>query len=145
MATAVLGATVFFARLTIAALQYEARWTNLAYDIFLAVLWACSAVAQNGADFADPQHPSERPWYLVRSCDEAWVQNRGWCRVAKWEYAWALLAALFYAARITGSLGRLVYELEQRDGRAAALETPPLLDERTQDSGSWVATYTDDA
>ncbi|KZL65591.1 hypothetical protein CI238_06307 [Colletotrichum incanum] len=144
MATAVLGATIFFARLTIAALQYEARWTNLTYDIFLAVLWACSAAAQNGPDFTDPQHISERPWYLVRSCDEAWAQNRGWCRLAKWGYAWALLAASFYAARIVGSLGWLAYEIGKRDGRTAALKTPSLFDERTWDGGNWRAAYTDD-
>ncbi|KXH65646.1 hypothetical protein CSAL01_09464 [Colletotrichum salicis] len=108
MATAVLGATVFFARLTMAALRYEARWTNLAYDAFLAVFWACSAAAQNGLDLTDPQHLSERPWYLTRSCDEAWPQNRGWCRIAKWEYCWSILAASFYVARILGSLGYLL-------------------------------------
>lgn len=34
-----------------------------------------------------------RPWYLVRGCEEAWRGNRAWCRIAKWEYGWAIMAA----------------------------------------------------
>ncbi|GKT40316.1 uncharacterized protein ColSpa_00497 [Colletotrichum spaethianum] len=143
MATAVLAASIFFARLMMAALQYEARWTNLAYDVFLAVLWACSAAAQDGSDFSDPQHLSERPWYLVRSCDEAWVQNRGWCRVAKWGYAWATLAASLYIAKIIGSLGWLAYQSGKRDGKADALTSQSLLEGWSWDGENWIALYKD--
>ncbi|WYZ42685.1 hypothetical protein EsH8_VI_000384 [Colletotrichum jinshuiense] len=147
MAIAVLGASVFFARLTMAALQYEARWTNAAYDAFLAVLWACSAAAQNGPDFTDPQHLSMRPWYLERSCDEAWAQNRGWCRIAKWEYGWAILAASFYAARMIGALGWSAYEKGNKDGRASGPKMRYLLDDWACDGqGIWIASsYKDDA
>ncbi|EXF74199.1 hypothetical protein CFIO01_06793 [Colletotrichum fioriniae PJ7] len=145
MATAVLGATIFFARLTMAALQYEARWTNLAYDAFLCILWACSAAAQNGPDLSDPHHLSERPWYLTRSCDEAWPQNRGWCRIAKWQYAWSIFAAFFYVARILGSLGWSMYEKGRRDGvitgrKALSLSECDLWTEECD-----IALYKDDA
>ncbi|TDZ67534.1 hypothetical protein CTRI78_v002817 [Colletotrichum trifolii] len=120
MATAVLGLAVFFARLTMAALHYDARWTNLSYDIFLTMLWVFSAGAQNGSDLTDAQHLMERPWYLVRSCDDSWLQNRGWCRIAKWEYAWAILAASFYLSRIIVGLGSMVYEKGRRDGATAS-------------------------
>ncbi|KAF6828633.1 hypothetical protein CPLU01_08402 [Colletotrichum plurivorum] len=118
-AISILGLAIFFARITIAALRYEARRTNAGYDALLAVLWALSAAAQNGADLSDPEHLMERPWYLVHGCDGAWSQNRGWCRMAKWEYAWAIFAAVFYAARIVGTLGVVVYEKGRRDGKAA--------------------------
>ncbi|KAF6814736.1 hypothetical protein CMUS01_12589 [Colletotrichum musicola] len=118
-AIAVLGLAILFARITIAALRYEARRTNAGYDVLLAVLWALSAAAQNRADLSDPEHLMERPWYLVRGCGEAWSQNRGWCRMAKREYAWAIVAAMFYAARIVGTLGVVVYEKGRRDGREA--------------------------
>lgn len=167
MATAILGASVFFARLTMAALQYEARWTNAAYDAFLAVLWACSAAAQNGPDFTDPQHLSMRPWYLERSCDEAWAQNWGWCRIAKWEYGWAILAAYaprplcplstwnkielthtrsFYTARMLGALGWSAYEKGNKDGRASGPKMRYLLDDWACDGqGTWIASsYKDD-
>ncbi|KAK1638548.1 hypothetical protein BDP81DRAFT_209254 [Colletotrichum phormii] len=145
MATAVLGATVFFARLTMAALRYEARWTNLVYDAFLAVLWACSAAAQIGPDLTDPRHLSERPWYLVRSCDEAWPQNRGWCRIAKWEYCWSILAAAFYVARILGSLGCLLYEKGQKDGRTARFKSPLMLEVHASNEGRDTASYKDNS
>ncbi|KAK6213792.1 hypothetical protein QIS74_09794 [Colletotrichum tabaci] len=141
MATAVLSATVFFARLTIAALQYEARWTNLVYDVLLAFLWARSAATQNGPDFTDPQHLSERPWYLVRSCDEAWAQNRGWCRIAKWEFSWAILAAAFYAARLVGALGWSTYELGKRDGMKSGRKMDLMLEQWTGDTKKWVAAH----
>ncbi|KAF9876643.1 hypothetical protein CkaCkLH20_06051 [Colletotrichum karsti] len=88
-----LSLAVLFARITMAALEYSARCTNVAYDAFLAVLWACSAAAQNGADLSDPAHLMPRPWYLDRSCDEAWVGNKGWCQLAKWGFVWAIIAA----------------------------------------------------
>ncbi|KAK1689317.1 hypothetical protein BDP55DRAFT_691495 [Colletotrichum godetiae] len=145
LATAVLGATVFFARLTMAALRYEARWTNLTYDASLAVLWACSAAAQNGSDLTDPQHLSERPWYLMRSCDEAWSQNRGWCRIAKWEYSWSILAASFYVARFLGWLGCLLYEKGQRDGRTASCKSPLMLEVHASNEGRDTASYKNDS
>lgn len=42
--------------------------------------------------------------------------------MAEWEYAWAILAAVFYAARIVGTLGVVVYEKGRRDGREADWE-----------------------
>ncbi|OHE92276.1 hypothetical protein CORC01_12445 [Colletotrichum orchidophilum] len=144
-ATAVLGATAFFARLTMAALQYEARWTNLAYDAFLAALWACSAAAQNGPDLTDSKHFCERPWYLTRSCDEAWPENRGWCRIAKWEYAWSILAASFYVTRIVGALGWLVYEKGERDGRKTGHKMSVLLEDCEWDDRCGNTSDKDDA
>ncbi|KAF4777571.1 hypothetical protein HER10_EVM0003930 [Colletotrichum scovillei] len=133
MATAVLGATIFFARLTMATLQYEARWTNLAYDAFLSVLWACSAAAQNGPDLSDTHHLSERPWYLTRSCDEAWLENRGWCRIAKWEYAWSIFAAW------------ALYEKGRRDGMSTGCKALSLSECDLWTEECEIALYKDDA
>ncbi|EQB53344.1 hypothetical protein CGLO_06933 [Colletotrichum gloeosporioides Cg-14] len=108
-ATAVLSLAVLFVRITIAALHYDARWTNTAYDAVLAGLWAWSAAAQGGADLTDPEHLMPRPWYLVRGCEKAWRGNRTWCRVAKWEYG------IFYIAKIVGTAGWMVYEKGKRD------------------------------
>ncbi|KXH35421.1 hypothetical protein CSIM01_10180 [Colletotrichum simmondsii] len=144
MATAVLGATIFFARLTMAALQYEARWTNLAYDVFLGVLWACSAVAQNGPDLSDPYHLSKRPWYLTRSCDEAWPENRGWCRIAKGEYVWSIFAAVFYVARAIGTLGWSAYEKGRRDGISTGCKVSSLSECHPWTEDCEIALYRDD-
>ncbi|KAF5494100.1 hypothetical protein CGCS363_v009807 [Colletotrichum siamense] len=114
-ATAVLSLAVLFARITIAALRYDARWTNTAYDAVLASLWAWSAAAQGGADLTDPEHLMPRPWYLTRGCEEAWRGNRAWCRIAKWEYGWAIMAAIFYMTKIVGTAGWMVYEKGRRD------------------------------
>ncbi|KAL0936292.1 uncharacterized protein CTRU02_208507 [Colletotrichum truncatum] len=142
-AIAVLSFPVLFARITMAALQYESRWTNIAYDVLLAALWAFSAVAQNGSDLTDPQHLMERPWYLTRTCDEAWSQNRGWCKIAKWEYGWAIVAASFYTLRIIGALGLSVYEKGKRDGGQNGLKES-LMDEWTwDDQDGRVAPYKD--
>ncbi|KAL3291637.1 hypothetical protein RB213_008670 [Colletotrichum asianum] len=112
-ATAVLSLAVLFARTTIAALRYDARWTNTAYDAVLAGLWAWSAAAQGGADLTE--HLMPRPWCLVRGCEEAWRGNRSWCRIAKWEYGWAIMAAIFYMTKIVGTAGWMVYEKGRRD------------------------------
>ncbi|KAI3528318.1 hypothetical protein CABS01_02073 [Colletotrichum abscissum] len=145
MATAVLGATIFFARLTMAVLQYEARWTNLAYDAFLGVLWACSAAAQNEPDLSDPHHFSERPWYLTRSCDEAWPENRGWCMIAKWEYAWSIFAAFFYVARVVGTLSWSLYEKGRRDGFSTGCKALSLSECDPWTEECEIALYMDDA
>ncbi|KAH0430237.1 hypothetical protein CcaCcLH18_07910 [Colletotrichum camelliae] len=115
-ATAILSLAVLFARITIAVLRYDARWTNTAYDVVLAVLWAWSAAAQGaGADLTDPEHLIPRPWYLARGCEEAWRGNRAWCRVAKWEYGWAIMAAIFYIMIIIATAGCMLYEKGRRD------------------------------
>ncbi|OLN97087.1 hypothetical protein CCHL11_02163 [Colletotrichum chlorophyti] len=141
MATAVLGTSVFFARMTMAALRYEARGMNILYDAALSILWACSAVAQNGPDLSDSEHVSARPWYLERDCDDAWAANRGWCRIAKWEYAWAVLAALFYGAKMVGILGWSLYEKGKKDGRTEDFDIRVWNRDST---GNWAVSYKHD-
>ncbi|KAK2772615.1 hypothetical protein CKAH01_13911 [Colletotrichum kahawae] len=93
-ATAVLSLAVLFARITIAALRYDARWTNTAYDVVLAALWAWSAAAQGGgADLTDSEHLMPRPWYLARGCEEA----------------------IFYIMKIIATAGCMLYEKGRRD------------------------------
>ncbi|KAJ0162531.1 hypothetical protein CTA2_4412 [Colletotrichum tanaceti] len=124
-ATEVLGATVFFARLAIAALQYEARWTchvPRLNDALLAFLWARSAATQNEADFADPLHLSEKPW------------------IAKWE----ILKQDVDVARIVGALEWSRCELGKRAGMKSVRKMDSMLDQLAEDAKKWVATYKDE-
>ncbi|KAM5354413.1 hypothetical protein ACJ41O_001062 [Fusarium nematophilum] len=114
LAIAILGFVIFVARATMSHLEYLPCYVNTLYDILLLGLWTVSLTGQASGDLSDPQHPSPYPWYLTRSCSEAWGKNRGYCHVAQASFAVSILAAVLYGGRIIREVLLMAY----RRGRA---------------------------
>jgi hypothetical protein len=57
-------------------------------NTILVALWIVSIVGQAGPDHSDPQHPSNIPWYISKSCDLAEPYGKKhYCLMAKASFA----------------------------------------------------------
>jgi hypothetical protein len=100
LAEAILSLAVFLVRHITSRLDYLPRSVSIFYDMLCCCLWTFSVVGQSSADDSDPEHPSPRPWYLVRSCSYAHTQNQSFCRVAQASFAISMSAVVVYGSRI---------------------------------------------
>lgn len=69
------------------------------YYVLLNLLWLHTLSQQLSGDFTDNEHLSPYPWYLTRSCTDAWPQSRGPCHALRAGVYVFLLMLIFGAAR----------------------------------------------
>lgn len=71
-------------------------------NTILVAMWIVSVVGQAGPDHSDPEHPSNIPWYLSKSCDLASPYGKKhYCLMAKGTFAvtvFLLYASPFHVA-----------------------------------------------
>jgi len=104
-------------------------------NTILVAMWIVSVVGQAGPDHSDPEHPSNIPWYLSKSCDLASPYGKKhYCLMAKGTFAVTVfLLFIFFlnlllgiwsmipspAERSTQKLGSDELEEGRRSSRAA--------------------------
>ncbi|KAH7113803.1 hypothetical protein B0J11DRAFT_619242, partial [Dendryphion nanum] len=79
---------------------YATLTTNGLYDILLIALWTYSAAVQSAGDFSDKDHLSLKPWYLQRSCGEAYKQTESACAMGKASYGMSVFTAVWFSFRL---------------------------------------------
>ncbi|KAI9682359.1 MAG: hypothetical protein M1817_000413 [Caeruleum heppii] len=94
---------------------------SLFVHIGLTAIWAVSVYGQAGSDHIDPRTPSDRPWYLTKSCDVVFnSSNKHYCNMAKGSFAVTVIALVVFAVHIPLSIYSLIPSKLARQARRAS-------------------------
>lgn len=63
-----LAITVSLSRLALAYSELAAQTTNFLYAVMLTTLCTYAVAGQSSGDLTDPNHLSERPWFISKGC-----------------------------------------------------------------------------
>lgn len=99
LAKAILSSTVFIVRAATSRFGNPFPRINALYSIILCLLWAACLRDQTSPDFSDAQHPSVRPWYLMKSCSEAQDDAQFACGAAQTSFHITVMTVLVYCLR----------------------------------------------
>ncbi|PVH88779.1 hypothetical protein DL98DRAFT_157105 [Cadophora sp. DSE1049] len=97
-AVAILSFWIFTSRCLMRVFGVINKWTEFFLHCCVMPFWIVCLSGQQSADYSDPKHPSQIPWYLTHSCDVADINTQRPCRVAQAPFGMTIIAVSFYVA-----------------------------------------------